>query len=86
MNKNVDYLKDILQQTMNLNRLRWAYEELLINENYYKHMYNDYKKRIDKAIESLEIERKSQELFYNGFCACSIRHALDVLKGVDSNE
>ena len=42
--------------------------------------------RIDKAIESLEIEKKSQELIYNGFCACSIRHALDVLKGDDSNE
>lgn len=38
---------------------------------------------IDKAIEILEIEKRSQELTNNGFCACSICHALDILKGSD---
>lgn len=46
----------------------------------------DLQQRIDKAIEILEIEKKSQELTNNGFCACSICHVLDILKGSDNND
>lgn len=45
-----------------------------------------FDERINKAIEILEIEKKSQELTNNGFCACSILHALDILKGSNNEE
>ncbi len=64
----------------------------MTRQDYDRHMENliyeniELKQRIDKAIEILEIEKKSQELTNNGFCACSICHALDILKGSDNNE
>lgn len=89
MNKNVDNIKDILQYTIDLNRFRWTYEELLIDLNYYKHMYKDIKKRIDKAIEYCEKELNDGRSLENQWlmgCYDTCKELLDILKGNDNND
>ena len=76
MNKNVDILKDVMRDTMNIQRLNWAFQEQLLESCYYRHVIRDAIKYIKDKTGNGTIELRSSE----------IEQLLDILKGSDNND
>lgn len=80
MSKEVDNLKDVLQDTLKIQRLNWAYQELLLDVSYYKHVVTIYKKIINNAIDEITKLKSKMYFSYKDF-----DNIIDILKGSDKD-
>lgn len=69
MSKNSDNMKDIMRYTMDLNRLRWTMQDLIMENCYYKRI-------IKQAIKYIKSNMKDEYIHTD-----CIYTMIDILKG-----